>query len=235
MTAAHRPPNRLLQMLAPADFNLLAPHLSTIEMVKEAVLSRKGDPLTHVYFPHGGAVSITVNLTEGQTIEVAMLGRDSLVGGGALADGTALSDAVVLFPSTASSLNLAAFRSLADGSSGFRGLVVRHEQMLLACAQQSLLCNTQHSVEARVARWLLHASDLCERTSVPLTQEFLAQMIGARRNAISIVASSLQRAGTIRYSRGQIEITDWHALRHRSCECYVAVETQRERLLGIGS
>jgi len=144
-------------------------------------------------------------------------------------------DAVVLFPGTASTLNLAAFRSLANGSAGFRDLVVRHEQMLLACAQQSLLCNTHHPVEARLARWLLRASDLCERPTVPLTQELLAQMIGARRNAISIVASALQRSGTIRYNRGQIEITDWRALIHTSYDCYLAIQTQRERLLGIGA
>lgn len=117
MSASNRPPNLLLQMLAPADFNLLAPHLSTIEMVKEAVLNKKGDPLTHVYFPHGGAGSVDRRKTE---------------------------------------------------------------------------CHP-------------------------------------------IVASALQRAGTIRYSRGQIEITDGHALRHASCECYFAIETQREQLLGIGS
>jgi CRP-like cAMP-binding protein len=109
--------------------------------------------------------------------------------------------------------------------------MARHEQALLAHAQQSLLCNTLHPVEARLARWLLRARDLCDSATVPLTQELLAQMIGVRRNAISLVAHSLQRTGIIRYSRGQIEITDIHALEATSCTCYGAVKQFHEGLL----
>ena len=132
-------------------------------MVRETVLGQAGAVLRHVYFPHHGTVSITVRLSEGQTIEVAMLGRDSVVGGGAaLADGIAASDAVVLFPGTASMLEITAFRTIAATSAPFRSLMIRHEQALLARAQQSLLCNTLHPVEARLARWLLRARDLSD-------------------------------------------------------------------------
>jgi CRP-like cAMP-binding protein len=236
ITAHDRPPNLLLQMLDREEFELLQPYLVTTEMVRETVLSKQGHRAAHVYFPHGGAVSITVTLAEGQTIEVAMLGRDSLVGaGGALAGGIALTDAIVLFPGAASMLSLAAFRSIANGSAaGFLRLVVRHEQALLLHAQQSLVCNTLHPLEARLARCLLRARDLCDTESLPLTQEHLAQMIGVRRNAISIVASALQRAGAIRYSRGQIDITDREALARTSCDCYFAVKAQRELLLSTG-
>ncbi|WP_063687616.1 Crp/Fnr family transcriptional regulator [Bradyrhizobium stylosanthis] len=233
MTTSGRPSNQLLQMLDAADFDLLRPHLATVEMVRQSVLGEAGSALRHVYFPHGGSVSITVSLSDGQTIEVAMLGRDSVVGGGAaLADGIAPADAIVLFPGTASTLEIAAFRTIAATSLSFRGLIMRHEQVLLAHAQQSLLCNTMHPVEARLARWLLRARDLSDNANLPLTQETLAQMIGVRRNAISLVAHALQRAGIIRYSRGQIEIIDLPALKATSCDCYSAVKASHSRLLG---
>ncbi|WFU41360.1 Crp/Fnr family transcriptional regulator [Bradyrhizobium sp. CB82] len=232
MTASGRPPNQLLGTLDAADFKLLEPHLVAVELVREMSLGVDGVPPKQVYFPLRGAVSITVKLAGGQTIEVAMLGRDSVIGSGAaLAGWTALADAVVLFRGTAVSLDHTAFRDIADRSPEFRRLMVRHEQALLAHVQQSLLCNTLHPVEARLARWLLRARDLCDGTTVPLTQELLAQMIGVRRNAISLVAHSLQRAGIIRYSRGQIEITDFHALEATCCACYGAVKNVYARLL----
>ncbi|MBB4374092.1 CRP-like cAMP-binding protein [Bradyrhizobium sp. cir1] len=233
MTASGRPPNQLLQMLDAADFDRLRPHLATVEMVRESVLGEAGAALRYVYFPHGGSVSISVSLSEGQTIEVAMLGRDSVVGGGAaLADGIAPADAVVLFPGRASTLEVAAFRTIAAASLPFRSLMIRHEQVLLVHAQQSLLCNTLHPVGARLARWLLRARDLSDGASLPLTQEALAQMMGVRRNAISLVAHALQRSGVIRYTRGQIEIVDLPALKAKSCDCYSAVKASHSRLLG---
>lgn len=233
MSASGPPPNQLLQLLDPPAFDLLRPHLATVEMVKKSVLGEAGTALKYVYFPHGGSVSITVGLSEGQMIEIAMLGRDSVVGGGAaLADGIALSDATVLFPGGASVVEITAFRGAAAASAPFRELIIRHEQALLAHAQQSLLCNTLHPVEARLARWLLRARDLSHGEILPLTQEALAQMIGVQRNAISLVAHDLQRAGIIHYSRGHIEILDLRALQATSCECYPAVKLHHLRVLG---
>lgn len=233
MTASGRPPNQLLQMLDAADFDLLRPYLATVEMVRESVLAEAGAALRYIYFPHGGSVSITVGLSEGQMIAVAMLGRDSVVGGGAaLADGIAPADAAVLFPGTASALEIPGFRVVAAASARFRSLMIRHEQALLAHAQQSVLCNTLHPVEARLARWLLRAHDLSDSRILPLTQETLAQMMGVRRNAISLVANALQRAGVIHYTRGQIEIIDLRALEASSCDCYGAVKAHHARLLG---
>jgi CRP-like cAMP-binding protein len=111
--------------------------------------------------------------------------------------------------------------------------MIRHEQVLFAHAQQSLLCNTLHPVEARLARWLLRARDLSDSKILPLTQETLAQMMGVRRNAISLVANALQRAGIIHYARGQIEIVDLPALETTSCDCYATVKTRYAALIGI--
>jgi CRP-like cAMP-binding protein len=231
---ASQPSNQLLQMLDLADFDLLRPHLATVELARDTVLGEAGATLRHAYFPHSGSVSITVSLSEGQMIEIAMLGRDGVVGGGAaLADGVASADAVVLFPGAASMVEIAAFRAIAAASARFRNLMVRHEQVMLAHAQQSLLCNTLHPVEARLARWLLRASDLSDSKTLPLTQETLAQMLGVRRNAISLVANALQRAGIIHYTRGQIEIIDQRALETTSCHCHAAAKARQAALIGI--
>ena len=102
---------------------------------------------------------------------------------------------------------------------------------MIALAQQSAACNASHSVEARLSRWLLRARDLYDSETLPLTQEFLAQMLGVQRNAVSIVAHAMQQTDIIRYSRGHISIVDAEALRRTSCECYAAVKAHHERLL----
>jgi len=232
MQAAPRPPNGLLQALPAAEFQSLCPHLETVALAKGSVLTEAGAPLQYVYLPHSGIVSMMVSLSDGQTVEVAMVGRDSLIGASAaLAAGPALTDAIVVAPGMASVLKAENLRAATDRSSALRRHLARHEQALLVQAQQSAACNASHSVESRLSRLLLRARDLSDSEGLPLTQEFLAQMIGVRRNAVSIVAHAFQQAGFVSYSRGQIEIRDIDGLRRTSCECYAVVRMQCERLL----
>lgn len=213
---------------------MLRPHLQTGELVREAVLIEAGAPLTHVYLPESGVISMRNNLLEGQAVEVAMVGPDSVFGAAAgLADDVSLTDAVVLFPGTASILDVTRFRAIANRSLTFRTLLARHEQALSVQAQQAAVCNASHTVEARLSRWLLHARDRTSGASLPLTQETLAQTIGVQRNAVSIVAHALQKAGILRYSRGHLEITDAEGLRETSCEWYQTVKAQHDRLLDL--
>lgn len=233
MSSIQRPPNQLLQALPAEDFEIVGARLKPLQLIRKSVLIEAGVTPAQIVFPHGGAVSIVVNLSEGQSVEVAMIGRDSVVGAcEALGDGVSLTDAIVLFPGAASTIELADFRTVAAQSPALRSLVARHGEALLAQSQQTAACNAVHSVEARLARWLLRARDLHDGRTLPLTQELLAQMIGVRRNAISIVAHALQEAGTISYSRGQIEIIDIEALRETSCECHAAIRARQAQLLG---
>ena len=226
--------NHLLDSLPTAEVEALRPRLGTVELVREAVLVEAGSPLTQVYLPHSGAIAMMVRLSEGQTVEVAMIGRDSVVrASAALDDGISLTDAVVLLPGSASVIEVAVLRAAADRSAVLRNLLARHEQALFTQAQQSAVCNASHSVEARLSRWLLRARDLCDSETLPLTQELLAQLMGVQRNAVSIVAHALQRAGIIRYSRGHIDIRDPEGLRETSCECYEVVKLQHLRLLNL--
>ena len=233
MASVERPPNHLLQALPVGEYEALRPYLRHLQMVRDSVLAEAGSALTQVCFPHGGAISVVVRLSEGQTVEAAMIGRDSVVGAfEALSGGISSIDAIVLFPGTASIIDLDDFKTLAGQSAALRSLLARHEQALLAQVQQSAACNTSHSVEARLSRWLLRARDLHDGARLPLTQELLARMIGVQRNAISIVAHALQQAGIISYSRGQIHITNMELLRRMSCECYEAVKMKHEQVLG---
>lgn len=232
MDVIRRSPNQLLSTLSLSDFELLRPHLETIELVQEAVLVGAGDQLTKVFFPHNGAISLVVSLSGGGMVEVASIGHDSIFGASAALDGKiSLTDAIVQLPGAASILPVDILRNVASHSIAFRTTLVRHEQALFAQAQQSAACNALHSAERRLARWLLRMSDLAGEDKLHLTQDILAQMIGVQRNSVSSVAHELQKAGIIKYSRGNIEITDLEALKHASCECYEAVNAQYKRLL----
>jgi CRP-like cAMP-binding protein len=232
MDAIPHSPNRLLASLPTADFAILAPWLETTELVQEDALVAAGDHLARVYFPHSGVISLVVSLAGGEMVEVAMVGRDSIFGASAALDGNiSLTDAVVQLSGIASTLAIGRLRDAAEKSVVFRTTLIRHEQALFAQAQQSAACNASHAVEARLARWLLRMHDLAEVATLPLTQDFLAQMIGVNRNSVSAIAHVLQARGIIRYARGNIEITDLGALKEASCECYQAVNAQYNRLL----
>jgi CRP-like cAMP-binding protein len=125
-----------------------------------------------------------------------------------------------------------AFKGAVLQSQTFISTIIRHEQTTLVQSQQSTACMAAHDVEARLCRWLLRARDLWEGDHLPFTQEFLAEMLGVRRTSVSTVAHTLQRAGLIKYSRGNIEILDVEGLQEAACECYQSVKDHYERLLG---
>ncbi len=225
-------PNHLLAALPPAEFDVLRPHLQTMVLVQEAPLVAAGDRMEQAIFPHSGVISLVVSLSGGEIVEVAMIGRDSVFGGAAALDGgVSLTDAMVQHPGIASTIDIERLRTFANHSITFRTKLVRHEQALFAQAQQSAACNATHSAEARLARWLLRMHDLAEDEDLPLTQDFLAEMIGVKRNSVSLVAHVLQTAGLIKYSRGHIKILDIDGLKDIACECYAAVNAQHRKLL----
>lgn len=141
MDAISHSPNHLLVALPTAAFELLRPHLETIELVQEDVLVGAGDRMTRVYFPHNGVISLVVSLASGGMVEVAMIGRDSIFGASAALDGNiSLTDAIVQLPGTASTLEVGVLRTAAEQSIAFRTTLIRHEQALFAQAQQSAAC-----------------------------------------------------------------------------------------------
>jgi CRP-like cAMP-binding protein len=226
-------PNLFLSSLPPADFDALRPHLRAVELRQSEVLHEIGSPIEKVHFVHDGIVSLVIDLASGETIESAMIGRESLVGGSSGLNGqTSLSKAIVQIAGTASWIDSHRLRALADTSEAAREALFRHEQLILVQAQQSAACNATHTVEARLARWLLRCRDLQQSDDLVLTQEFIAEMLGVRRTSVSVVANTLQQAGFLRYRRGHIRILNADGLHETACECYETVKTQSDRLLG---
>jgi CRP-like cAMP-binding protein len=196
------------------------------------MLVEVGEPLRRAYLPHRGVISLVVKLAKGENVQIAMIGRDSLFGSfSALGDPTALNSAVVMIPGIASTVDLDRVRAAADQSATFRATLVRHGLAIYAQIQQTAGCNAAHTVESRLARCLLHTHDLSGGAKLVLTQEAMAQMIGARRNSVSLVANTLQQANFIHYSRGHIDILNIDGLTKTSCECYATVKAQYDRLL----
>lgn len=232
MESNPRSPNGFLSSLGADDFELVRPHLKTVELVQDYLLVAVGDALKRAYMPHRGVISLIVNLARGEHMQVAMIGRHSIFGVfSALGDPIALNSAVVLVPGPASTIELDRLRMLADQSATLRSTLIRHGLAVYAQIQQTAGCNASHTVEARLARCLLQTHDLAGGCKLLLTQEALAQMIGARRNSVSLVASTLQQANFIHYSRGHIDILDLDGLRKTACECYASVRMHYERLL----
>jgi CRP-like cAMP-binding protein len=228
-----RSPNGFLSALAADDFELLRPLLRSADLIQESILAASGETLKRAYFPHRGVISLVVNLAKGDHVQVAMIGRDSILGSfAALGDATALNSAVVLVPGFASTIDIDRLRAAADQSATLRSLLIRHGLAVYAQIQQTAGCNASHPVESRLARCLLQTHDLSCGCKFVLTQESMAQMIGARRNSVSLVASTLQQANFIHYSRGHIEIVNLEGLSRTACECYASVKAQYERLLG---
>lgn len=232
MDLASRSPNGFLSALAADDFELIRPYLRTVELVQENVLVEVDETLKRAYLPHKGVISLVVKLAKGESVQIAMIGRDSIFGTfAALGDRTSINTAVVLVSGSASTIDIDRLRNAADQSATFRATLFRHGLAAYAQIQQTAGCNAAHTVESRLARCLLHTRDLSGSNSLALTQESMAQMIGARRNSVSLVANTLQQAKFIHYSRGRIEITDFDGLSKTSCECYAMVKAQYERLI----
>lgn len=220
--------NRFLSALLPDDRSALAPHLRTVMLERGVILHESGGEIEQVYFPHSGLVSLVAVMQSGATVETATVGRNGLIGAAvALGSRCALGRAVVQLPGTAARMPAVQFCAAAKERKAIRDLVVRYNDFLIAQIQQSVACNALHALEARLCRWLLQTHDCVDGGMVPLTQEFLAQMLGVRRTTVTIAARLLQSAGMIRYRRGLVQIVDRAALEKAACECY---GTMRQKL-----
>ena len=221
---ADRPPpaNKLLAALPHADYVRLAPALTVVPLKLKHFLHKAGEPFTDVYFPGGGFCSIVTVLKDGNMVEVATVGREGMLGASAHLNGDTSPSAVMVQceTDTCYRMSVQVFRAEMDRRDAFCRLLNRYSQALNGFIMQSTACNAVHSVEQRLARWLLLAHDRVERNDFPLTQEFVAMMLGATRPTVSVVAGTLQKAGLIEYHRGHVTIVDRERLESASCECY---------------
>jgi CRP-like cAMP-binding protein len=184
-------------------------------------------------FPHSGIISLIVSVASGQSVEAGMLGRNGVIGAGAALDGqTAMNTAISQADSSGMTIPASLLKRAAGESESIRLGLVRHEQALAAQTQQVAVCNALHELEERLCRWLLQSRDLLKSDTLPLTQEFLWQMLGVQRTSVTIVARKLHEAGLINYRRGRIHIHEVEGLQDSCCECYWAINSHLRRLTG---
>jgi CRP-like cAMP-binding protein len=222
--------NFRLNRLEPGVLAQIRPHLSLVELQHNDVLAETHQRIEKVYFPHSGIISCVVELVGGGAIETGLIGNDGEFGASqALDDKVSLNHVVMQVGGAASVISSNHVREFADELPAFRGLLVKYEQFFLAQVQQTAACNAAHTLQARTCKWLLRMHDLVG-VDLPLTQEFLAQMMGVRRTSVTDVAGDLQRAGMITYSRGRIHIVDLELIRQWACECDEDVRSHYRRI-----
>ena len=228
--------NRFLQFLSTQDRELLRPGLRQVALPHGNILFDVGTPIDRIHFPESGIVSLVLPTADGDAVEAGMIGRDGIVGGSAALNGSeAFNRAIVQVSGAALAIDTQSAREAVRASESLRMAFYRFDQLLLAQAQQSALCNARHNVEERLCRWLLRTHDLIETDELPLTQDFLGQMLGVRRSSVTLAASQLQSAGMINYRRGTITMRDKTSMQDAACECYEAIRVQERRLLGGGA
>jgi len=225
--------NHFLSQLPDREREVLQSHLRPVELEHGKVLHQVGEIMERMYFPEDGVVSFVVGMSDGRFVEAGMFGRNSLVSPGAALDGQrALNQAVVQARGAALVADAAVVRRLARESEAVRLSLAAHEQMMTAHCQQVAACNALHELEARLSRWLLQAGDLLRSETLPLTQEFISQMLGVTRSSVTLTAKRLQQAGLIAYNRGIVRIVDRDGLLDTCCECYAAINAHIHRLSG---
>ena len=219
--------NKLLASLSHEDFQLLIPHLSSVQLAQGAVLAEPGVTVDHAYFPSSGAVSLQVVMRDGKTIETGTVGREGVLGAvSGIAPCRWQVRAIAQLPLFAGKIASTEFRKAVSSGKAIADLCLRSNEVLFTQARIGAACNALHQIEARFCRWLLQTRDRTESDTIMLTQEFLAEMLGVRRTSLTEVASKIQAAGAISYSRGVIKMTDLDALRAMACECYETLRKQ---------
>src|SRR4051794_28084288 len=195
-------PNRLLAALPAADYTRILPSLTVVPLKLKDVLHKPGEPIHHVYFPGGGFCSMLTVLEDGGMVEIATIGREGMVGVSAVLDGSPVTSTAMVQgeTNTCDRMKVDAFRREIDRRGAFHELMAHYAQALFGFVAQSTACNAIHSVEQRLARWLLMARDRMDSNEFPLTQEFVAMMLGVARPTVTVVAGTVQTAGVGSYS-----------------------------------
>ena len=224
--------NRLLAALPEEDVQRFFSDLHPVSFPLRHVIYEVGAPLEYVYFIEQGLASILMNMSNGSTVEVGMIGTEGMVGMPALLGGVISNrQFIVQSPITALRMNAALCKTAFDQSAAVRRVVLRFTEAILDLAAQTAACNRLHLIEQRCARWLLMSSDRIHSDIMPMTHEFLASMLGVRRAGVTTTLGELNRSGLIENGRGQLTIIDREGLEATACECYPLDRRRLERLL----
>ena len=225
--------NRLLAALPPDAYERLRPHLEPISFSLGEVVYESGGHMRYVYFPTTSHISLLYTMIDGSTAEMGLVGQEGVVGIALFMGGeTTPNRAMVQGGGAAYRMQAKAMLDEFKRGGEFQHLLLRYTQALITQISQTAVCNRLHSVEQRLCRWLLMTHDLAQTDELQMTHEFISNMLGVRREGVTVAAQRLQEKGMISYVRGHIHILDREQLLAHACECYQVVKDEHARLLG---
>ncbi len=224
--------NQLLAALPDEEWQRWEPNLEMIDLQLGQVLYESGGKMTYAYFPIDAIISLLFVLENGACAEIAVVGNEGIIGVSLFMGGqTTPSRAVVQSAGTCIRLNAEKLIKEFNLSLPVMHLLLRYMQALMTQATQTAVCNRHHTLDQQLCRWLLLSMDRLPTNKLVMTQELIANMLGVRREGVTEAAGKLQKAGLISYARGKIEVKDRLGIEHRSCECYLVVKKEYDRLL----
>src|SRR5450755_2024200 len=224
--------NHLLAALPAADLKRWLPDLEWFNLPLGEVIYESGEPQTHVHFPTTAIVSLLYVMESGASAEIAVVGREGVVGISLFMGGESTPRrAVVQSGGQGYRMKASAIQDEFNRSGPVMHLLLRYTQALITQMAQTAVCNRHHTLDQQLCCWLLLSMDRLQGNELVMTQELIANMLGVRREGVTEGALKLQRAGLIRYSRGHITALDRPGLERRTCECYAVVKTEYDRLL----
>lgn len=224
--------NHLLAALTPDVQNRLFPHLELVKLPLRALMYESGRPMRHVYFPTDSIVSLQYLMENGASTAIMVVGNEGLLGISLFMGGeTTPSRSLVQSAGYAYRLPRPRVKDEFGRHGQLLMLMLRYTQALITQISQTAVCNRHHTIDQQLCRWLLLSMDRLSHNHLTMTQEFISNMLGVRREGVTQAASKLQKSGAISYARGLIKVLDREKLEKLSCECYHVVRKETEVLL----
>ena len=225
--------NRILNALTRAEYDRLSLYLEYVKLPGGEILCHPDQPITHVYFPNSGTISLVSAFEDGGSVEVGMVGNEGMFGVAVfLGSVTTPLLAQVQLPGDGLRMRSNVLKQEFQKGGLLQDLLLRYTQAFITQIAQTAACIRAHAIEGRLAKWLLMCQDRSHSKDLDLTHEVISTMLGVRRAGVTGAAGTLQRAGVISYRHGRITILDREGLEAKSCECYAVVRKEFARLVG---
>ena len=226
------PANDLLYcLLSFQDYDRLIPHLECVSLPLGTIIHREHELIKYVYFPNQAMISLVATMKNGATTEISLIGKEGMIGVPVVLGGESINyEAIVQVTGTAMRIEAKTLKQHFERFPELRKIILLYVQIRLSYISQLAACNRQHKIETRMARWLLLVQDCLKTEHLPLTQEFISNMLGTNRAGVTVAARKLQDLGIISYSRGSIKVEDRKQLEAVSCECYEVMCQESQRL-----
>jgi CRP-like cAMP-binding protein len=226
--------NLILGSLPRERYEIVFPHLEQVHLVRGQILHEIGLDIVYAYLPMQGMISLLSATEDGGTIEVGFTGNDGMVGLSPMFGvKTSPYRAMVQIPSIALKIKAHVIKSEFERCGHFQDVLLRYAHASLTQVSQFAVCHHFHKVEKRLCLWLLITRDLIQADTFEFTQEFLANMLGVPRTSVTMIASTLQKAGLIHYRRGKIQLLNPSGLESTACECYRIIRDERENIFSM--